>query len=368
MNKDLSFDLVLPSAFHYCLAFLFTFLLFKPSLNFAQNGKDGALSISSDTTLNTYSKVVADASIGDTQIFVMNVSELTGIAPGDLIMIIQMQGASINSTNTRSWGEITSLNNAGNYEMAYVLGVDSLNHYIQICSPLTKNYNTAANVQVVRIPQFTNLSIQAGAQVIAKKWNGITGGIVAIQASNTITVDGEIDAEAAGFRGGLRDNSTTTNGATITATYVSSNPGLGAEKGESIAGFYLEYDQFNGRYARGAPANGGGGGNSHNAGGGGGANAGVLANWNGNGVMSTSIVGFTAYQLDPAYIHYGGYTNSSGGGRGGYSYAGSNQNALTLGPSNSSWGGDRRDSVGGLGGRPIEGYSLNERVFLGGGG
>ena len=121
---------------------------------------------------------------------------------------------------------------------------------------------------------------------------------------------------------------------------------------------------WGGRFGRGAPANGGGGGNSHNAGGGGGSNGDNGNAWNGQGVMCTSCTGSSAWNLDP-YPN----SNSSGGGRGGYSFAFplNDQDALTLAPSNSNWGGDHRDTVGGWGGRPLN-INFNNRIFFGGGG
>jgi hypothetical protein len=39
---------------------------------------------------------------------------------GDTVLMIQMKGAVIDSTNTASFGTITNYNNAGNYEINYV--------------------------------------------------------------------------------------------------------------------------------------------------------------------------------------------------------------------------------------------------------
>src|SRR6185295_2136175 len=107
------------------------------------------------------------------------------------------------------------------------------------------------------------------------------------------------------------------------------NTGIsGAEKGEGIAGNQGDYDNFGGRYDRGAPANGGGGGNGHTAGGGGGGNAGIIASWNGYGVPDVSTGSWaTAWNLE-----WSGFAsnNSSGGGRGGYSYSSDDENAYVI--------------------------------------
>ena len=139
-------------------------------------------------------------------------------------------------------------------------------------------------------------------------------------------------------------------------------------QGEGIFGYQLDYTPFGGRYCRGAAGNAGGGGDCHNAGGGGGANAGNPGvAWNGNGIPDVSTgTWVTAWNLESA----GFATNvSSGGGRGGYSFAATNQNALTLGPwvsGTNLWNGDYRRNNGGWGGRPLD-YSTG-KLFLGGGG
>ncbi|MBS1789327.1 MAG: DUF11 domain-containing protein [Acidobacteria bacterium] len=84
--------------------------------------------------------------------------------------------------------------------------------------------------------------------------------------------------------------------------------------------------------------------------------------------MDGSVTGASAWTLDPGYIANGNkLTDSSGGGRGGYSYAINNQDALVKGPGDCLWGGDCRREVGGLGGRPVT-QDTSGRIFFGGGG
>jgi hypothetical protein len=88
-------------------------------------------------------------------------------------------------------------------------------------------------------------------------------------------------------------------------------------------------------------------------------------------MLSSVLGGPGAWPLDPS--SGGGFTNSSGGGRGGYTYSISNQNATTtdggagVAPGNALWAGDSRRQVGGLGGHPLT-SSPTGRLFLGGGG
>lgn len=329
-------------------------------------GKDGARTVtSSNQILNQYAVLSADASAGAISLTVGNIADLsngTALAAEDLVMIIQMQGATISSTDNATFGTVTNYNNAGNYEFAYVSGISG-NEILLSCG-LIHDYTASGHAQVVRVPQYTNLTINPGASVTASAWNGSKGGVIAIVAEEVISVNGTLSTAGKGFRGGQRDNTTAYN----QRGYKYSSASSGGEKGEGIAGYQTEYTALGARYGRGAAANGGGGGNAHNAGGGGGANGNNGSAWNGQGVMCQTCTGSGAWQLDDAYISNGNaYTTSSGGGRGGYSYGSSNQNALTLAPESSGWGGDRRRQLGGLGGQPLTNDPAH-KIFGGGGG
>jgi len=330
----------------------------------ATPGKDGALTITAPNTIvNTYTALAANAASGNTSISVTNAAAL-GATPGDLLLIIQLQGATINTADTPTYGNVTSYNNSGNYEFVTIFSVAGNTLNLPPCGgALQHNYTASGHVQVVRVPQYTTLTINAGASITAPAWNGTTGGVAAVHVQNTTTVNGAIDVTGLGFRGGVRENNTTPPVANKPG-YIYNDSFSGAEKGESIAGFQADYDALGGRYGRGAPANGGGGGNAHNAGGGGGANGDSGLIWNGQGNPDNSVAGWTtAWNLDPT-LNSG--TTSSGGGRGGYTFSFSND-ALTVPPGNAAWTGDYRQERGGLGGHPLTSNPLN-RLFFGGGG
>src|SRR5262252_3840997 len=90
--------------------------------NAGKDGPGGTLS----GVVNTYYPGTASASAGATSISIGTPSgSATAIASGDLLLVIQMQDAAINSTNTDSYGDgvggtpasgATSLNNSGVYE------------------------------------------------------------------------------------------------------------------------------------------------------------------------------------------------------------------------------------------------------------
>ena len=354
-------------------------------------GKDGALTLSTAKTVNAYSALAANATAGTGSVTVAAISDLAStegtdgglqpLAAGDLLLIIQMAGATINAADTTTggisdYGTVTSFNNAGNYELAGVASISG--NTITLACNLQKSYTLAGKAQVIRVPQYTTLTINSGGSIIAPAWNGTVGGVVAVQAATTLQLDGTIDVSAKGFRGGtIHDGAA--SGIADLVTYTSNLTTAGGQKGESIAGAPAD---LAGQYGRGAPANGGGGGNWHNGGGGGGANAAAIDAtdaasdliWNGQGVMLHSVANdATAWALDPGYALNGDFTNSPGGGRGGYTFSANDQDALTMAPGTvgpPNWGGNLRRERGGLGGHPLTSSTggASARLFLGGGG
>jgi hypothetical protein len=331
-------------------------------------GQDGAMTVATASTIvNRYAALKMDASKGQNDITVDGIASLLPLAPGDMLMVIQMQGADIDQTDTAAYGTITNLNSAGRHEFVTVSSVTGDTITIDgACSGLQFDYSAAAHVQVVRVPQVSELVVEAGASLTAPKWDGKVGGIVAVHVDGMVTVHGAIDVSGLGFRGGAVDNDSAKLSDDITL-YRSSQSADGAEKGESIAGGPAEYDAMGGRFGRGAPANGGGGGNSFNAGGGGGANGDSAASYLGTGIMDGS-AGTGPWTMDPDVLNGpGGLCASSGGGRGGYTYSALAADPMMDGPGSTTWGGNARAERGGRGGHPLS-NSFEGRVFLGGGG
>ena len=333
----------------------------------AQAGKNGNVTLSATTIANEYTALTADATAGSPTLTVasntLNANNrfAAALAPGDLVMVIQMQGATIDATDAASYGTVTAYNNAGRNEVAEVQSISGTTGITLACN-LKYSYSAAGRAQVVRLPRYSTLVLNANATLTGAAWNGTVGGVVAAEVQNGTTINGTVSATGLGFRGGVIDNSSTDAG-TVVAGYRGPDAAFGAEKGESIVGYQADYDNLNGRYGRGAAANGGGGGNSHNAGGGGGANVGTGPyTGTGNPDRGTNNAYDAAWNLEgPGYA----LSASSGGGRGGYTYSNQDRDALTISPGNTTWGGNYRQNVGGFGGRPLD---QRGRLYLGGGG
>jgi len=351
------------------LSIIILHFLFVFSLQ-AQRGKSGpGLINASGVFVNEYTSLTADAFAGSESIKVANSGLnfnnrfLGKLSTGDLVMIIQIQGAGLqgNVTDT-SWGEIASYNNCGLNEFREVKNVPDTATITFTC-PLMNNYSDTGVVQVIRVPRYSALTVNKGASINCPAWNGQTGGVIAIEVLGNSTINGSIDASGNGFRGGVVFNELNNTSHNI-SSFADPNVRDGANKGEGIAGFMPQYTQDGGPYGRGAPANGGGGGDSWNAGGGGGSNAGNKNGYTGYGNPDIS----KPYYLAAWNLEYNTFANSlsSGGGRGGYTWANCGPDPIQNGPGNSIYSADDRRNVGGQGGRPLD-YSTG-RLFLGGGG
>lgn len=340
-------------------------ILTIPVLLNAQLGKNGVVTISSNSIVNEYTFLTGNVSAGSSGISV-NSSSLNdnnrfsgNLAPGDLVFIYQVQGASIDATSFNyTWGSITNYNNCGNYEFAEVASIPNSTTINFRCG-LSNSYTASGKVQVIRVPRYETLNINA--EISAPAWDGTTGGVVVIECENDVLINssGSINVSGLGFRGGASEITNSYWGA---GQFGSNDHLEGAAKGESIVGFVSEYNSINAERAQGAPANGGGGGNGHNAGGGGGSNGGDVTNYQ-NGIGVPDPAYNTAWSLESPGISG---ISSSGGGKGGYTFSGSNQNPNSVPPGDASWGSDNRRNVGGRGGRPLD-YSSG-KIFFGGGG
>lgn len=280
--------------------------------------------------VNTYHPGTASVTAGATSIPIGAATGAgTGIATGNLLLVIQMQDASINDSDNVAYGNgstgagFTALNSAGNYE--FVTATNSVGtgggtltitgagaggglvfSYDSSAATATKGQST---YQVVLVPQYTTATLPATG-LSAPAWNGSTGGVLALDTSSTLNLNSAtVSLDGLGFRGGAGmqlvggvGGSNTDYWQTSPAAYTGAaggTNGVDASKGEGIAGTPLWVESgttflntgtgypsgtagTDGSMARGAPGNAGGGGtdadpviNDQNDGGGGGGNGGA---------------------------------------------------------------------------------------------
>jgi uncharacterized repeat protein (TIGR01451 family) len=252
----------------------------------------------------------------------------TTMVVGDLLMVMQMQDGTINSSNGSSYGNGSgsgngslTIDSAGLYEFVRVTNVAGSN--ITFTPGLVNQYKYTTGIpqkryQVVRVLQFA--SVATTVAVTTPPWNSSTGGVVAMDVRDTLTLTGQtiegqtgraIFAAGKGFRGGQGRSLAGASSANADLEYaMPATTANGSSKGEGIIGtpVYLAIKTNNwgflttntptfsatvagpegypggGSYAKGAPGNAGGGAsdgangstaNSRNAGGGGGGNYGA---------------------------------------------------------------------------------------------
>jgi mucin-19 len=299
----------------------------------ASPGASGPVNVSG--IINSYYPGRASAGSGTTSIPVGTLDARGASAPvaaGDLLVVMQVQDAAINDSNSSSYGGsapgqgYTFLNSAGAYEYVTAAGPVTAGS-IPITSGLLNSYTASSassfqgqrSFQVIRVPQYSSATLTG--TVSAPSWNGATGGVVAIDAAGNLAWNSQvIDLNGRGFRGGAAQQSGSNGtGDTLTNTDYVSRIGSGtlglaatgtvpnAAKGEGIAGTPIivfvptapNNDNVSGTvlntggtdgssggypggsFSRGAPGNAGGGGtdgnpvsNDQNSGGGGGGNYG----------------------------------------------------------------------------------------------
>lgn len=283
-------------------------------------GRDGSPT-SLSGVVNTYYPGTATANAGAASISVgASQGATTPIASGDLLLVIQMQDAAIDYTNTSSYGNgssgsgATNYNSAGLYEFVRATGpvsggsvpIQGTGTGLGLRNTYTNDNATAIQgqrrFQVVRVPQYDSATVTG--QITAQAWNGSTGGIVVMDVAGTLTFSGGgINVDAKGFRGGGGQQLSGQTGGSNTAyrtraTPPSGTPLYNGNKAEGVAGSpnymydgtatlasgsgYPDGTNADASRARGAPGNAGGGGtdgnpsaNDQNSGGGGGGNGGA---------------------------------------------------------------------------------------------
>lgn len=219
--------------------------------------------------INQYSAVTAIDYPGNS----VTVSDASPFAIGDQVLLIQMQGATINQSNTSNFGDITAFNGAGNYELATICDLSGSTIVIEN-DLVNLDYSTAGQLQLVTVPTYADAVVSA--ELTGQAWDGATGGVLAFSVTNDLTLNAPISMDGKGFRGGAYENAGSGCSFITTAEDYyydspSNPPNIGrGKKGESLAAYIADRE-----YGQGAQAAGGGGGNDHNSGGGGGANAGA---------------------------------------------------------------------------------------------
>jgi gliding motility-associated-like protein len=226
--------------------------------------------------INDYAAVTAIDKCTNT----ITVSDAQNFFAGEKVMLIQMKGAAISTSNNATYGDVNDYQSCGNYEVNTIKSITG--NTIEFQFALLRDYNVAGFVQLVSLNEYGTAAVNG--PVKAQPWNGQTGGIVLLKA-DTLILNDSISVTGLGFRGGSFENDNAgqacVNGGNGGSTdYFCTTINCGARKGEGIGGAH--------DYGRGKNGCGGGGGDDHNTGGGGGGNFGK----GGNGGTRTNTSNF----------------------------------------------------------------------------
>jgi hypothetical protein len=230
------------------------------------------LTAASHAQVNSYARVNSISTSGGRT--TLNISDRNqayhNFTVGEQVIVIQMQANVIgtNTGNDANFGNLGAIGNAGYFDVATIYSITG-STAITLTDVLPGKFTFGGNnnVQVVSFQKLSTADYATSTPITALSWNGIVGGVVALQVPGTFTINHNITADGQGFLGGAR-SANYQNGSTCgSTTYFTSSTNYGA-KGEGI---HLN-TAINYTRSRGKILSGGGGGSEGNAGGGGGSN------------------------------------------------------------------------------------------------
>jgi hypothetical protein len=184
------------------------------------DGRDGSVVLTSHRNINTESLGASSdrngawadgiayrvnaPNAGDTSVTRASASVTlsNGINPGDYVLLINLRGSA------------TDHGAVGRYELLKVRSVAA--DRITFDSTIANTYHSGTpshnHVIIQRVPQYADVTIGSGVGLTAAPWDalqtmpsgnaGYYSGIVAFMANGTVTVNGDIWTDGAGYRGG----------------------------------------------------------------------------------------------------------------------------------------------------------------------
>jgi hypothetical protein len=145
------------------------------------DGRDGDLTVASGQTIiidTTRVNVSASSGSGAAP------ANSTGFSVGDVVLFHQTQATA----------------NVGRWEFATISAINSPTSWT-LSKPLTYTYdNTNGKAQVIKVPQYRNVTVNGGGILTAPAWDGTTGGILVMRANGAVTINGYVDMKGKGYR------------------------------------------------------------------------------------------------------------------------------------------------------------------------
>ena len=231
--------------------------------------------------INNYHRVI---SFADKKTAVID--NVSGIIPGDTVLVIQMKGTIVYQPESASFGEpYESEGSPGQYEFLIVASVNAAGKSVTFTNNIKGKFNAKGVIQLIIVPSYR--SVRVSGTLTCAPWDSTlkTGGVLAFMVKRRLTLNAGIDVSGKGFAGGSVSPGQGICQATDVAQYDKfSYPlsyGNSGMKGESqVTKVFLNLTTMPSYfpvYTRGKGKNltGGGGGNGRYSGGGGGSNYGA---------------------------------------------------------------------------------------------
>lgn len=158
------------------------------------DGFDGSKTISADEIVNEYTDLTANVAQSATALTVRDTSDFLA---GNLVMIHQTQNYDFGGTTNRQV-----------YEFGVIDSITDGTHLV-LKSGLSREYRSDADgdkaentkTQLVKVPRYTNLTVDNTKNLLCKVWDGYSGGIIAFKVHTALAGAGNISASLRGFRG-----------------------------------------------------------------------------------------------------------------------------------------------------------------------
>ena len=160
----------------------------------AGDGSDGSLTVSALSQPNDYYAIIDANKASGSNTFTLDT--VANLAIGDKVLIWQVQ----DSTAPTNAGKML-YTNITNISGSIATTADNITWNM-----VSNDYDntTAHNAQMIRIPQYTSVTVSSGGVLAPSRWTGTKGGILVLEATGNITVDsgGYLVGDGMGFRGG----------------------------------------------------------------------------------------------------------------------------------------------------------------------
>jgi hypothetical protein len=250
-------------------------ILIQVFLSICNNGFSFQTSLNG--IINKYARVTT---IGTNNVIISDATQFSYFSAGDTVLLIQMKGAECLVSEDATYGMYQiSVGTTGIYEFLIIQSVESGSCKVTFRNNIRNNYSVPGDVQLVRVPSFNAVKVEA--ELNCPAWDSATktGGVLSLFAGTKLTLNANINVKGKGFMGGAAviglGNCIESGGGLNNFSYPYSwqNSGLKGESQVSRAyvNSYVQNPIFP-EYSKGHGANftGGGGGNGRFSGGGGG--------------------------------------------------------------------------------------------------